>query len=260
MAQPYRVKGGLRLPTLPNLAPLPALERFECIAAEAPIAQDTGVYINPSKALDVRLEDLPEAVREILSANPSWAGLTGSWAVFEETGSSDVDLLLYYDDLPSGIRALSKTLGKMGLRGCKGPRSAWPARAGVEARIVEVCRGSLRVTLRILKRIWGETCSTPKLAPAGKLSGVIEILGEESPCSSITVPARYLFRGPRGLQGVLETWRTSFQELPRGLYRIDALLRIERDSGLLVATPDYGGGLRLVRTLGGLSSRECRGS
>ena len=257
VAQPYRARGGSRLPTLPHLAPSATVERLECIAAEAPVAPDTGVYIDPSRALKTRLEDLPVAVEEILSTGPSWAGLTGSWAVYEESTSSDVDLLLYYEDLPSGVKRLSSKLRKLGFRGCKGPRSSWPGGAGIEGRIVEVCKGDFRITLRILRRAWGETCYTQKLAPAGALSSIVEVIGEESPCSSLTVPARYLFRGPGGLLGVLETWRTSFQELPRGLYRVEAVLRFERDSGLLVATPDYGGVVELVEPLGGLSSRDC---
>ncbi len=249
IAVPYRAKGASRLETLPERSPQASLSWVGCLSAEVPATRDTGRLIDPRKSLEVRAEDLPEIIHDLIGiAEPSWSGLTGSWAVAEEGRASDVDLLIHFEDIEGGVERLRRALERLGFRGCLGPRSEWPGLRPKE-RVTEVCRGGLRVTIRVLEKAEGAECYTPLYVPAGRYNGIIMIEGEASKHGAITVPARYRFRGI-GLSGVLETWRTSFQELPKGLYRAKLLLRVEVASGDIVATPDYGGRLELLKAQG----------
>jgi hypothetical protein len=123
------------------------------------------------------------------------------------------------------------------------------------SRAAEACRGSVRVTLRVLRELGGRLCKPGRLASLGFYEGPVR-LRPLKPCDALTVPALYEFKAP-GVQGIVETWRTSYQELAAGFYEARLYLRLDRERGAIVATPDYGGWLRLERAEGPPPSRLC---
>ncbi|MCE4604590.1 MAG: hypothetical protein F7B20_06465 [Aeropyrum sp.] len=223
------------------------LTRLPCTGWPAPAIDVHRVLpVNPRLALQVRWREIPTPVKMLLrELNPDWAGLTGSWAVFQESSRSDVDILVYIpqEEVPEAIRAIARS----GLvRPCSKPRSEHPVR-GVVRRVLDSCitfGGEMSsYTLRLLRSLDARECTTSSEA-IGVYEGLVEVR-PLSPHDPYLVPARYA-GVMRGEEIVIESWRTSYQELPPGLYRARLRLSVDVRSGTIVGQPDIGGYMKAV--------------
>ncbi|GBF08504.1 hypothetical protein apy_02290 [Aeropyrum pernix] len=250
VATPYR-RGWRRLdPRSIKQAPIWTLGYFPCRGGPAPMLSLEAAIakpVNPWSALEIRYRDLPHPIRVLLEeVNPELAGLTGSWAVFAEDGGSDVDLLIYGD--PSEIYTALESLASRGvIKPHRHERSHYPLHG---VRLLDSCikYGGVTscYTLRILRYTSPRECSR-RLTAIGRYTGPIEIIGEQEPLDSILVPARYrsvLLR--LRVEAVVETWRTSYQELKPGVYEGDLELFVDQHGGI-TASPDLDGKLKHVR-------------
>jgi hypothetical protein len=243
VVEPYRLLEGRRLSTwnIPFLEPL--VRTIPCIPRPAPIIEYKSIDLAyfPDETLKSRYNELPNEIKELLSRiDYEWIGLTGSWAAGLEGPSSDVDLLVYGRDVYASLIEALTVLGW-------GPCAPRPDRVGNESthlsllynlKHVEACKGAHRVTIRILRELESRPC-TSRRAPLGLFEGEICLydIGE-----SYLVPARYRITWPQG-SGILETWRTRYQELPSGKYNVRGELWIDGDT--LYVSPDIGGQLQL---------------
>ncbi|BAN90683.1 hypothetical protein [Aeropyrum camini] len=247
VAAPYR-RGGKRLdPRSIEQAPLWTIEHFPCRGGPVPMLSldaASSKPVNPWRVLELRYPDLPHPIKHLLEeVNPELAGLTGSWAVFAEDRGSDVDLIVYGD--PDEIYLALKYLKSRGaIVRHKHKRSEYPLDS---ARLLDSCikngGETACYTLRILRYTTPRECSK-RLTPLGLYAGPLEITGEQEALDSILVPARYravLLK--LGLPAVVETWRTSYQELKPGVYA--GVLEVFADqNGAITASPDLKGHLK----------------
>jgi len=199
--------------------------------------------VNPRIALRMRWNRLPKVIRSIIERlDYEWIGLTGSWALGLEGPQSDVDLLVYGNTVYDSILDLANR----GLIKPCPPRYDRVKEAFTSMlyplKLVEACWEGVRVTLRILRSITRLPCK--RRIPLGPFKAIVELIdiGE-----SHLVPARYrvrvinLHHGPRVSEVVLETWRTRYQELPPGLYKVAGDAWLEEDS--IIVSPDIGGSM-----------------
>ncbi len=221
------------------------LSYIDCIGVEAPLIRDPVAVFNPFTAYKYRRSDLPHTVASFLEeVEAEVIGITGSWLAFHERLRSDVDILLYSKDAALLLESLKKLKRRYKARGCRSERSLWPLNY-VERRILELCFDTgERVTIRILRRLSREPCRS-LYVKLGWYNGPIHLDYYRDESEAYLVPARYLFRGD-GLEGVLETWRTSYQELVPGRYLASLYLKKDQREETIVATPDHGGFLKRV--------------
>ncbi|MEB3851464.1 MAG: hypothetical protein LRS49_02630 [Desulfurococcales archaeon] len=239
--EPYRL-GGRRLgrPTRGTGGVIPlSAEWTPCMPRPVYTVSASQVIrvVDPERALRQAWRSLPARVRLLIDAvDYEWAGLTGSWAVGLEGEYSDVDILLYG---PEAYESIAEAHERLGWEPCGSPRRGRGVggELGVlyRLKLVELCSGSLRVTLRLLRATEGKPCSKRRV-PLGLYKGHVEIvdIGE-----SYLVPARYRAETPSGRTMVLETWRTRYQELPPGLYRVEGEVWVE--DGEMFLSPDVRG-------------------
>ncbi|MCE4600095.1 MAG: hypothetical protein F7C38_00815 [Desulfurococcales archaeon] len=201
--------------------------------------------IRPEAAVKVLPERVKPRIQELIEVlGLEWYGVTGSYALNCEGPSSDVDVLGLYRP---GLLGALWDLARDGLiRQCKrrdvlAKRSRGPGGLALEASrieesLVDSCYRGQPYTLRLVTSIWEEPCDRA-LIPYGyvELAGWMKPLGEP-----ITVPTRY--RIDTGSATVIvETWRTRYQEIKEGRYRVKGLLRLDVASGDLILWPDMGG-------------------
>jgi predicted nucleotidyltransferase len=219
------------------------LKELDCMPRPTPIVNWREVIkcIDPIRVLKERLSQLPESVRYILGKlDYELAGLTGSWALGLERESSDIDILVYGDNVYGSLVALAE----------EGLIKPCPPRLDrvreplafllYPLKLVEACWAGVRVTLRILR--WDARIPCRRRIPLGRFRAVVKLIdiGE-----SYLVPARYRLvvvkqsEGPRVERAVLETWRTRYQEMPPGIYEVDGVAWIEEDS--VIVSPDIEG-------------------
>lgn len=203
------------------------------------------------------LELLPTSFREPLEEfieylGIEWASLTGSFAVNCERQDSDVDLLALYK--PGIWRALEDLYGDGLIRQCKtrhilekrsrGPGGEALSIERMEKSLTDSCYKGIPYTLRLITSISDYPCYRP-LIPLGFVDVVLSLRPIGEP---ITVPTRYLGKVVRVYRGVVEerdevvveTWRTRYQELGDGYYRVRGLLRMDSE-GRSSIWPDHGG-------------------
>jgi hypothetical protein len=219
------------------------LEELECMPRLVPVIRwhEITACLNPARALKERWSQLPGGVRYILGKlDYEWVGLTGSWALGLEQASSDVDILIYGDNVYDSLVALAE----------KGLVTPCPSRRDrvsdpltsmlYPLKLVEACWAGVRVTLRILR--WPTRMPCRRRISLGRFRAVVRLIdvGE-----SHLVPARYKatvikpLEGPSVERVVLETWRTRYQEMPPGVYEVDGAAWVEE--GSIVVSPDIGG-------------------
>ncbi|MCE4618949.1 MAG: nucleotidyltransferase domain-containing protein [Desulfurococcales archaeon] len=181
-----------------------------------------------------------------------WAALTGSFAVNCERQDSDIDLLALYK--PGVWRTLRDLYDDGLIRQCKtrhilekrsrGPGGEALSIDRMEKSLTDSCYKGIPYTLRLITSISDYPCYKP-LIPLGFIDVELSLRPIGEP---ITVPTRYLGKVVRVYRGVVEerneivveTWRTRYQELSDGYYRVRGLLRMD-DKGRLTIWPDHGG-------------------
>jgi hypothetical protein len=240
---PYRVLGK-RYPTRPDPTLFPGIEaRLECMGRPVPVMpyKRITLTINPARALRLRLRDLPEAVRELVEYVNA-EGLTGSWAVFQESPQSDVDLISYRRD---SYKALKDLAAEGSLQPC--PREPkWGPQPPPRRSLLDACYKGAPFTLRILRTREKMPCTTKRWL-IGRYRGevVITDIGE-----GFLTPARYEAFIPGVGSAILETWHTRYYEIPPGVYSVDLAIYYVEGEGY-VASPDLYGRIKPAR-LGGL--------
>lgn len=235
-----RIEGAFAAPyMLQHSTSIAPLRRLPCMPRPVPVVEYSRVVsvYEPSSALHRAWHALPRHVRSLLERiDYEWAGLTGSWAISAETGRSDVDVVFY----GSGVYdSLVEAAQRLGWYSCTPrPDRVRPGSSlGVlyKVKFLELCKGPLRVTIRILRTLNQQPCTRRRIGVGYVRTEVLlEDIGE-----SYLVPARYKLSG--GITGFLETWRTRFQELPPGLYTLRGEVWIEGNT--LYVSPDIGGAI-----------------
>ncbi len=218
-------------------ASIAPLRRLPCMPRPVPVVEYSRVVAvyEPASALSKAWYALPQPIKHLLeSIDYEWAGLTGSWAISAETSKSDVDMVFYGSEV---YGSLVEAAQRLGWYSCA-PRPD-RMRPGndldilYKVKFLELCKGSLRVTIRILRTLSQQPCTRRRIGVGYvKTEVLLEDIGE-----SYLVPARYKLSG--GITGFLETWRTRFQELPPGLYTLRGEVWVEGNT--LYVSPDIGG-------------------
>ncbi len=236
------------------------LYRFlPCIGREVPLVPRNLVIqeINPFSMFKLRKRELPNKIVEFVEIiDPEEVGLTGSWALNRETSESDIDLLVY----TSKPRKLYEEIIKLKTEGfisqCRSPEimynkvgSSWIVEDYIKNRVLESCYKGYPYTLRILRFADEKPCSE-FLEPLGKISHMI--VNIESSEEGYLVPARYkvrvlkgpswLFRLERvyGLNIVLESWRTRYQELREGIYEVNNVYVVTKENEVILSVDPQG--------------------
>ncbi len=230
---PYRVLGK-RYPTKPDPVIFPGLEVYlDCMGRAVPVMPYKRVttFIDPIYALKLRLNDLPEAIKELVEQVGA-EGLTGSWAVMNETPQSDVDLLSFNKESYKALRDLAL---EGSLSHC--PRKPkWGHQPPPRKSVLDACYKGVPFTLRILRMREKIPCSTRRWL-VKRYSGRIEIrdIGE-----GFLTPARYEAFIPGLGSLILETWHTRYYEWPPGIYDVNLVIYYVEGEGY-VASPDLYG-------------------
>jgi len=221
-----------------------------CMGRRVPVARKDRILsvLRPEDAFTRLPSPLRRVIVDFVEAlGVGWAGLTGSWAAGCGGRSSDVDIMVFYDeDLP---RALSDMKSAGLISQCK--TSLVKEKRGtrpdigvdqqyIEESLLDSCYRGTPYTLRPITRLEETDCARPR-TPLGRVRvrGVI-VEGER-----FRVPSRYTLKisySSRELPGktlILESWRTRYQELPPGWYTVIGDLYYEDD--VLLLTPDHGG-------------------
>jgi len=200
------------------------------------------------KYLSRRARRVVEELRDTLGLEEVW--VTGSHAISCEEPNSDIDIIALYK--PGIIKAL-KDLAKEGVisqcqedrilmkRINKGPRGIALDLWKIKSSILDSCFRGTPYTLRLILYQWEQPCRDPQI-PLGKIALSLKL----EPASPYTVPATYrgvpLSKDPAiDEEVIVETWRTRYQELPTGFYKVKGLLRMGAKTGRLTLWPDYGG-------------------
>ncbi len=241
VAQPYRS---------PDCSKPPPLERswVQCLSTRYWLVNRGMIIhvVDPEASLTRLPSRLGETVREFAELlELEYVGVTGSYAVACEKPESDIDLVAYASP---GVLGVLRDLWSEGkIAQCKHssvvekriagshPRDVSLDPGHIEASLTDSCYKGVPYTLRLLRRLVEAPC--PRRARVGYYEGPLTL--EESGEDSILVPARYAARAPRLGRLILETWRTRYQLLEPGAYRVRVELYLEGDT--LVATPDHGG-------------------
>lgn len=240
VVQPYRYPCCRRGPPAP-------IHYNVCLGVETAMIPREKVtrVISPEAAIETLPGRVKQRILELVEVlGLEWYGVTGSYALGCEGPSSDVDVMGLYR--PGLLDAL-QDLARDGLiRQCKrqdviakrsrGPGGLALEVSRIETSLVDSCYRGQPYTLRLVTSLWEEPCHQI-LIPYGyaELTGWMRPLGEP-----ITVPTRY--RMDTGSETVIvETWRTRYQEIKEGRYRVRGLLRLDAVSGNLVVWPDMGG-------------------
>ncbi len=238
---PYR-HGTSRYGTRQVLRP----EFLECTGRTVlTIRRGEGQLIDPSEAL--RRASIPLQVRELIDViDPDWSGLTGSYAIGLQRPDSDVDILVFSPK----PHAIYKALGDLKERGliadCRQDLRYAKERDSFTyeeflalhpLKLLDSCYKGVPYTLRILRLIDERPCES-RFTPLGWIRVVGRVMGTES----YLTPAVYEVEGDFRLY--LMTWRTRYQELPRGKYLISGLLQRDEVKGSLYVVPDLGGYVR----------------
>lgn len=246
LVEPYRVSGC-------RGRPVAVREYVHCLGVYA--------YTVPRKSV-VRilsgpksLSTLPLRVRRVIGdfvdrLGLEWAGVTGSYAVGCERQDSDVDILgLYRKGILKALRDLYEDglihqckMGDVMAKRGRGPGGVALDHERIERSLTDSCYRGIPYTLRLLTVLQDAEC-TDTLTPLGVFDGILylEPVGEP-----ITVPTRYMGipapTTPAGWAGeiIVETWRTRYQELPPGYYRVRGLVRLDCH-GHTILSPDHGG-------------------
>ncbi|MCE4602882.1 MAG: hypothetical protein F7C08_01210 [Desulfurococcales archaeon] len=200
-----------------------------------------GVEVDPSHILKLRLGDLkvarPHIVELLEILNPEWAGLTGSWAIFQESKHSDVDLLAYQGDGWDIYKALEDLKDEGLVTHCPGRYHANVKRIHGH-QLLDACYKGQRYTLRILETIEAREC-TGYTVPHGWIHARITI---EEPLAPHRVPALYRATIEGMGRVVLETWHTRYQEIAPAIYV--ARIHLFYTPNGVRASPDLGGWIK----------------
>ncbi len=253
VAVPYRGKNRLE-PTTD--IPWQPKHYISCIGRKVYTIPRHANLINPYRVLKLRLNDLKDkrpGIVDLLDVlSPEWAGLTGSWAVWSESESSDVDLLVYGKDVYKTLIDLQRE-GR--IRWCPGKHNLrLPRLHGIQ--LLDACYLGNKYTIRILKTLDEMECNGYIRIPIAALTSPAEI----NPVRPYTVPATYIIHLEGVGRAVMETWHTRYQELAPGRYIVKYTLFYEIPGDRLIASPDLGGWIARVddhnkNRLGGISNR-----
>lgn len=220
-------------------------EFIPCIGRIAPLIAQRDVVriVDPERALRLRRGDLPAEILELLDIlNPEWAGLTGSWAVFGERLSSDVDVLVY-----GNPNAMYKTLLELREEGRIKPcmvedrylkvldRMSWSTYAKLlPFKTLDSCYRGKPYTIRILRRLYSRPCYD-FIVKVGVYEGMLRVVDNSE---SHLTPARYIV-DINGNKVTMETWHTRYMELPKGVYK--GYLEVFHAREGLILSPDIVG-------------------
>ncbi len=202
---------------------------------------------------------LPPGIHRVLGEFLSKLGfdesevfVTGSHAVGCAGEGSDVDIVAPYSSgVIEELRVLRGRglvsqcrLGTVASKRGRGPGGVALDEDRIMESLLDSCYRGVPYTLRLLQRSVEGECLGARV-PVGEARIVAELI----PLSPYTVPALYRLRVlhaendvvDRGIDITLVTWRTRYQELPRGVYRVRGLARVNSWDGSVELWPDYGG-------------------
>jgi predicted nucleotidyltransferase len=218
-----------------------------CIGRRAPLLPRRSItrIIDPAGVLKARRNDIPQAIVELLDIiAPEWAGITGSWAVFEEKPSSDVDIIVY-----GNHKAIYRVLLDLKVDGviesCMveerylkvKDRLSWTSYSKLATlKVLDSCYKGVPYTIKILRRLDREPCGD-FIVDMGAYRGALRIV---KTLESHLTPARYIV-DIGGIEALMETWHMRYMELPEGLYIGHLELFDER--GATICSPDLVGSL-----------------
>jgi hypothetical protein len=247
VAVPYKDRGLKEVP----------LSYLPCIGREVPLIprKDIVYEINPFSVFRIRRNELPKSIIEFFDIiNVDMIGITGSWALFSEKKHSDVDIIVYTDK-PRRLYNTLNELKKDGLiRQCRSygqmiskVKSHWIVNEYIKNRVLESCYKGVPYTLRILRTLEEVPCSHV-VEPLGKVREVVVRLKDVE--EAYLIPARYevnplkgpswLLRLSKGLRVFLETWRTRYQELKEGIYRLLDVVVLKEGNEVVLAVDPQG--------------------
>ena len=237
---PYRVNGTRVDPAGYRITARGIVEeRLDCIGRTVTLAPQSKVeLLNPVVAFRAAREDivsLSSGMRRLVSVleGNGVVGITGSWAYGGENRDSDVDFIIKTDDM----EALIESLKKLKPDQCRHPPVALPRINGFQ--ILDACVGGVKYTIRVVESLHGRPCGGSRVTQIASRIKVQVVIRE--PISPYSVPALYSGYSPGLGDIIVETWRTRYQELAPGEYRMVADLFYDHARGILVASPDIGG-------------------
>jgi len=223
IAQPYRGLDCRRLAEPPSTL-------LPCIGGRAWLVRVSDIVLRLWPEDSYRLIAASTPLDEMLGEiGAYWRGLTGSRPIGCHGRRSDYDLLAVVD-ARRAFRVLQRMLEEGRIEQCKSDlrekrEERVPGDASLHPEIVErsltdSCYHGTPFTLRLLRRLSDSVCLGSE-TPLGKVSFTAEIRPD---WESILVPARYRVKLDNGMSVVVETWRTRYQSLPSGLYRVAGTL------------------------------------
>ena len=221
---------------------------LECVGRTVPVIGRGGAEIvDPAEAL--KRATVPPQARELIDViAPSWAGLTGSYALGLQRPDSDVDILVYSRRPHEAYRALADLREEGLVADCRQDLRYAKERDSFNypefsllhpLKLLDSCFRGLPYTLRILRLAQERPCES-RFTPLGWVAFVGEVRGGEP----YLTPAVYSVRPDAVGEVLMMTWRTRYQELPEGRYFISGLLQRDEVKGQLYVVPDLGGRVR----------------
>jgi len=225
---PYAYKG-TRFTAYPGLD----VTRLDCIGWPVPqLAKNRIVRVlDPFTSYRLRYREIPVLLRELINllGVDDETGLTGSYLLFKEGRSSDVDFLIA---APTKSGYILNTLRELRDDGYISQCRPWATirskvhqdwlRHHYETRVLESCYKGVPYTIRLLRATDPMPC-TGNAYGIGYYNGMVRLRGIGE---SHLVPSRYeiveMRPEPFTWQGrrVLEVWRTRYQELKEGWYSL----------------------------------------
>ncbi len=211
---------------------VPCLGRYVSLVPKRNIV----VKINPFQAFRLRKNDIPKDILELVEILDAEAvGITGSWALNNEREDSDVDLIIYDENLERVYNMLRKLREDGLIFQCRREKEMfnkveepWIVEEYKKVRVLESCYKGIPYTIRLLRSMHEIPCLKIVL-PLGNASKLlVKIINNRE---NYLVPARYevkILEGPSWITDlqekfdkiVLETWRTRYQELKTGVYEV----------------------------------------
>lgn len=237
---PYRVNGARVDPASYRISFRGIVEkRLDCIGRTVALVPQGRVEpLDPVAAFHAARRDimsLGPGMRRLVSVLESngVVGITGSWAYGGESKGSDVDFIIKADD----VEGLVDSLKRLKPEPCQRPLVRLPRINGFQ--ILDACVGGVKYTIRVVESLYGRPCGGSRITQvASKIRLQVAI---REPIAPYSVPARYSGYSPGLGDVIVETWRTRYQELAPGEYRMVADLFYDHGRGVLVASPDIGG-------------------
>ena len=223
---------------------------LECVGRSAFVVdRERADLVDPAEAL--KRAPLPAQARELLDLiAPSWAGLTGSYALGLQRPDSDVDLLAYTSRPHEVYRALADLREEGLVSDCRQDVRFEKERDSFTysefallhpLKLLDSCFRRMPYTLRLLRFVEEMPCQS-RFSPIGWVEFIGEVRGGEP----YLTPAIYNVKADGMGDVLLMTWRTRYQELPEGRYLIRGLLQRDEVKGQLYVVPDLGGRVRPI--------------